>query len=119
MIKLVALIKRRSDVTPEAFREHYEHRHAPLFHASIPADVAAAITSYTQSHALQLGGSSSEAAYDCVTEFCFDDLAGLRRWSDWYLGDAGKVLRDDEEHFMDTSQRVVIVTEERNIGVGR
>ena len=37
----------------------------------------------------------------------------------WYLGDGGKVLRDDEENFMDPSGRVVIVTEERNIGVGR
>ena len=118
MIKLVALIKRRSDVTPEAFRDHYEHRHALLFQASIPPLVASAITSYAQNHALDLGGSSGPA-YDCVTEFGFDDLAGLRLWSDWYLGDEGKVLRDDEERFMDTSQRVVIVTEERDLGAGR
>ena len=119
MIKLIALIKRRPDVTVEAFCDYYEHRHAPLFHRSIPPEVADAIKSYSQNHALELGRSSPEPVYDCVTEFGFDDLAGLRVWSDWYLGDGGKVLRDDEENFMDPSGRVVIVTEERNIGVGR
>jgi hypothetical protein len=119
MIKLVALIKRRSDITPEAFRDYYEHRHALLFRESIPPEVADAIASYTHNHAVELGGSSAEHRHDCVTEFRFDDLVGLRMWSDWYLGDGGKVLRDDEENFMDLSQRVVIVTEERNIGVGR
>ena len=42
MIKIVALIKRRPDLTLEEFCEYYEYRHAPLFHRSIPADVAAA-----------------------------------------------------------------------------
>ena len=59
MIKLVALIKRRSDVTPEAFRDYYEHRHALLFRESIPPEVADAIASYTQSHAVELGGSGT------------------------------------------------------------
>ena len=31
------------------------------------------------------------------------------------LYDHGKVLRDDEEHFMDPSRRVVIVTDERDL----
>jgi uncharacterized protein (TIGR02118 family) len=116
VIKLVALIKRRPDLTLEEFCAYYEHRHAPLFHRTIPPEVADAIKSYAQNHAVQLG---SQPAYDCVTEFSFDDLAGLRVWSDWYLGDEGKVLRDDEEQFMDPNQRVVIVTDVRDIGTGR
>lgn len=110
MIKLIALLKRRPDLTLEEFCTYYERQHAALVERSLPADVADAITHYVQNHAQQLGGG--EAPYDCVTEIGFDDLAGLRRWSDWYLGDDGKVLRDDEEQFMDTSARVIIVTEE-------
>jgi hypothetical protein len=116
MVKIVALLKRRADVSLEEFCDYYEHHHAPLFQQSIPPAVAGAITRYVQNHALQLGSGAAEPAYDCITEIGFDDLAGMRLWSEWYLGEGGQVLRDDEERFMDTSQRVVIVTEERDLG---
>ena len=111
MIKIVALIKRRPDLTLEEFREYYAQRHVPLFRRVIPPEVSDAITHYVQNHAVPLGSARTDAAYDCVTEIGFDDLEGMRLWSRWYLGNEGKVLRDDEEHFMDTGQRVVIVTE--------
>lgn len=117
MIKLIALIKRRRDLSIEEFRDYYAHSHAPLFQAAIPAEVAAVIRHYSQNHAVEVGRSTPP--YDCVTEFLFEDLNDLRRWSDWYLGDEGRVLRDDEENFMDTSQRVVLVTESHDIGAQR
>jgi uncharacterized protein (TIGR02118 family) len=113
VIKIVALIKRRPDVTLEEFCRYYEQHHAPLFARSLPPDVADAIKHYVQNHALRLGRSSTDPPYDCVTEIGFDDLAGMERWTNWYLGEEGKVLRDDEENFMDPSKRVVIVTDER------
>ena len=119
MIKIVALLKRRQDVTLEDFCRYYEYEHAPLFHRSIPPEVAGAIKHYVQNHALRLGRSATDPPYDCVTEIGFDDLAGMELWTKWYLGDEGKVLRDDEEKFMDPRQRVVIVTDERRIGVQR
>ena len=119
MIKIIALIKRLPGMTAAEFRTHYEERHAPLFHRSIPDDVARAITHYVQNHAVGLGTGTTEPAYDCVTEIGFDDLAGMRLWSDWYLGDGGQVLRDDEERFMDPRQRVVLVTVACDIGVPR
>ena len=119
MIKIVALIKRRPDLTLEEFTDYYEHRHAPLFHRVIPQDVADAIVHYVQNHAVRLGDGTNDPPYDCITEIGFDDLDGVRRWSRWYLGDEGTVLRDDEEQFMDPSRRVVIVTDERNLGIVR
>jgi uncharacterized protein (TIGR02118 family) len=116
VIKIVALIKRRADLTPEAFSDYYEQSHAPLFQRTIPHDVAAVITRYVQNHAVRLGDGTADAPYDCITEIGFDDMDGMRTWSRWYLGEEGKVLRDDEATFMDTSQRVVIVTDERPIG---
>jgi uncharacterized protein (TIGR02118 family) len=118
VIKLIALIKRREDVTQEEFRDYYEQRHAPLFQRTIPHDVRAAIVRYVQNHAVVLGSGTNAPAYDCVTEIGFEDLDGMRLWSEWYRGDGGKVLRDDEEHFMDPSQRVVIVTDERDLWAG-
>ena len=72
----------------------------------IPPEVADAITHYVQNHAVSLGDGTTEPPFDCVTEIGFDDLAGMQIWSRWYLGDDGKVLRDDEEHFMDPRRRV-------------
>lgn len=115
MIKLVALLKRRSDLSLDEFRSYYEHQHAPLFARSIPTEVAEAITYYAQNHAVQLGGGGSEPPFDCVTEFGFNNVEGMRRWTSWYLSAEGKVLRDDEERFMDTSKRIVIVTDERRL----
>jgi hypothetical protein len=48
-----------------------------------------------------------------VTEIELDDQAGLDTWTEWYLGPEGKVLRDDEDAFMDKSRRVVVVTDVR------
>jgi len=112
MIKMVVLLKRHPNLTLEEFCTYYEQKHAPLFLRAIPPDVAAAIQHYQQNHAMRIG-RGTDPAYDCVTEFTFTDLVGLERWTAWYRGEGGKVLRDDEEKFMDIGRRVVIVTEER------
>jgi hypothetical protein len=117
MITIVALLKRQADVSLEEFCDYYEHHHAPLFQRSIPPEVADAIVRYVQHHALPLGSGTTEPVYDCVTEIGFADLDGVRLWSEWYLGEGGAILRDDEERFMDPRQRVVIVTEEHDLGV--
>ena len=117
MIKIVALIPRRPDLARDAFLDYYEHQHVPLFRRVIPDEVARAITHYVQNHAASLGTGTNEPPYDCVTEIGFDDLAGMQVWSRWDLGEDGKVLRDDEEHFMDLPRRVVIVTEVHDLTV--
>jgi len=111
MIKIVALLKRRAGLTPAEFTEYYEQRHAPLFARVIPPEVEQVIVHYAQNHAVALGGGAP--AWDCVTEIGFRDLAGMRVWSAWYRGPRGAVLREDEETFMDTAARVVVVTDER------
>jgi uncharacterized protein (TIGR02118 family) len=113
MIKLVAILKRKPGMTLEEFSAYYFEKHAPLARRVIPPEVAAGIRHYVQNHALRLGRGTSEPPCDCVTEIGFDDLAALQRWSAWYGGPDGKVLRDDEENFMDLGARVVVVTEVR------
>jgi uncharacterized protein (TIGR02118 family) len=119
MIKIVALLKRRADLTLEEFSRYYEDHHAPLAARSVPPEVAQAITRYVQNHAIRLGRSPADPPYDCVTEIGFDDVAGMELWTNWYLGAGGQVLRDDEENFMDKGRRVVIVADERDLGMGR
>ncbi|MFF3567565.1 EthD domain-containing protein [Nocardia jiangxiensis] len=110
---MIVLIARRPGLTLEEFCRYYEFEHAPLAARVIPADVSAVIKHYQQDHALRIGRSPADPAYDCVTEFEFEDLAGLRIWTEWYRGPGGKVLRDDEENFMDIGRRVIVVTDVR------
>lgn len=113
MIKVIALLKRKPGVTPEQFSDQYFNRHAALFRRVTPQDVLAGIPHYVQNHAITLGDGRSEPPYDCVMEMGFVDLASKDRWRAFYESPAGKVLRDDEELFMEPSERIVIVTEER------
>lgn len=113
MIKVIATLKRKAGLTLEEFEAYYFERHARLAAKVIPAGVAAGITHYVQNHAFQLGGGSSELPYDCVAEIGFRDLEAMERWNAWYRSPDGKVLRDDEDEFMDRAARVVVVTVER------
>ncbi|HEY1508847.1 MAG TPA: hypothetical protein VGF93_07605 [Solirubrobacteraceae bacterium] len=60
---------------------------------------------------MQFPGADTEPAWDCGSEIRFRDIEGLRRWADWYRGPEAQVLRDGEERFMLTSERVVAATE--------
>ena len=113
MIKVVATLKRKPGTTLEAFSRYYFEKHAPLARRVIPPEVAAGIRRYVQNHAIRLGRGESEPAFDCLTEIGFDDLAALERWRIWYESPEGKILRDDEENFMDVNARIIVVTEER------
>lgn len=112
MIKVIGLLKRRADLTHEEFSDYWFNKHQPLGERIVPK--SALSVGYVQNHAVSLG-KGGEALFDAVAELVFEDRAGLQRWIEWYNSDAGKELRDDELNFMDVSQRVLIVTDERVI----
>jgi uncharacterized protein (TIGR02118 family) len=113
MIKVLAMLKRKSDISAEEFSRYWFEKHAPLAMKLAPPSVLAGIQSYTQNHSIQLGKSSPP--YDAVAETIFFDEACLQKWNEWYFSDAAKTLRNDEDNFMDTSKRVIVVTDERII----
>ena len=112
MIKVIGLLKRRADLTHEEFSDYWFNKHQPLGERIVPK--SALSVGYVQNHAVSIG-KGGEAPFDAVAELVFEDRAGLQRWIEWYNSDAGKELRDDELNFMDVSQRVLIVTDERVI----
>jgi uncharacterized protein (TIGR02118 family) len=114
MIKTVALLKRKPGLTLDEFRAYYHDRHSPLSWSLMPPEVAQGITLYLQNHARPRRPGAGDAPYDCVTEIGFADKDALRAWNDWYLGPSPEAaeLRADEENFMDTAARVVVVTDE-------
>ena len=111
MIKVLAMLKRKSNITSEEFSKYWFEKHGPLALKLQPPSITAGIKYYIQNHAIKLG--KSEPPYDAVAETVFYDLDSFWKWNEWYFSEAGKPLRDDEGNFMDTSRRVIVITDER------
>jgi len=109
MVKIIVMLKRKSGITMEEFSKYWYEEHGPLVLTIMPG-----VKKYIQNHTVRLTGGE-EPRFDGVVELWFDDLESSHKMSDWYFGDEGKVLRDDEEKFMDRSKMVGLITDERVI----
>ena len=72
MLKLVSVIKRRADLSPQAFQSYWLETHAQLV-AQLPG-----LRRYVQCHTLPGGYKKGEPAADGVAELWFDDTDALR-----------------------------------------
>lgn len=107
MIKTIAFIKRKPTITRQEFAKHYEEVHAPLASKVFPT-----IKKYTRNHIIRrLDGE--EPDFDCISEFWFDDEAGVKAVFETWGSDAGKPIRDDEETFMDRDMTISFLVDER------
>ncbi len=109
MVKLIGLVKRKAGMTQEEFSRYWEKEHGPLVARVFPG-----AKRYVQNHPVKLPGGG-EPQVDGVVEIWFDDLESFLAASDFYRGDRGKVIRDDEDKFIDRSQMVFLVAEEKVI----
>ncbi len=107
MVKLIGLVKRKPGMTQAEFSRYWEEQHGPLVARVFPG-----AKRYVQNHPVKLSGGG-EPQVDGVVEIWFDDLEALQAASAFYLGDQGKVIRDDEEKFIDRSNMVFIIAEEK------
>jgi uncharacterized protein (TIGR02118 family) len=107
MIKVMALIKRKPTVSHEEFVRHYEEVHAPLALKLFPM-----IKKYVRNHIVVPLGAP-EPDFDCITEFWFDSPESAQTVVDIQMSAAGKPIRDDEETFMDMSEMVSFLVDER------
>ncbi|HEY8429912.1 MAG TPA: EthD domain-containing protein [Sandaracinaceae bacterium] len=119
MIKLVYAIRRRPDLSPEAFRARW------LEHAPLVERFAAAMRArrYVQSHTIETSWNdvlaSSRGAqppYDGITEVWWDDLDALAAALATPEGqEAGRALLEDERAFIDLAASSLFLTEEHEI----
>jgi len=114
MVKMIAMVKKKEGLSIEEFAQYWYLKHAPLATKLVPQSVTAGWKKYLQNYALSLNGKA-HAPYDGVAEIYFSDLAAFWKWNDWYYSEDGKALRDDEDNFMDRSQTVVIIAEEKMV----
>lgn len=91
MIKTLAFIVRRPDITRAAFRNHYETWHVPFALPLLPM-----LHKYVRNHVVD-----GEPGFDCLTEFWYPDRAALEGVMTTLRGKAGEPIRADELRFMD------------------
>ena len=68
---------------------------------------------YIQCHAVEV--SSHELEIDGIAEFWWDDVEAYQNYIRWRRSTAAKLLREDEKNFIDMSQVISFVGEEKII----
>lgn len=112
MIKLVACLRRKPGLSPEAFRRHWLEVHGPLIR-SIP-ELVRHIRRYVQMHpsgATFAALATAGDPFDGVAEMVFDDAESMARAfaEPEYLAR----VRPDEESFLDLPRCHVLLVEDR------
>ena len=115
--KSIALLRRRRDLTHEAFIDYYEHKHAPLIKSLLPG-----ITEYRRNFATFEGAFISEGAspfdFDVVTELWFVDRAAYDdAMAIATREDVAARIAADEENFLDRGGTRMFLVDERRTPV--
>jgi uncharacterized protein (TIGR02118 family) len=107
MIKVILLIRRKPNITREEFVNHYEEVHAPLVLKHFPW-----IKGYVRNYVVEIP-ISEELGLDCITEYWYDSLDDAIRVQAFCDSEAGQVIIEDEEKFIDIESRIVLLGDER------
>lgn len=112
MVKGMLLVRRRPDLTPEEFRDHYENVHVPLVLSHFPG-----LRGNVRNHVLT-GPETPELPFDCVTEFWWDTREQFDAAVAYLQSEAGRPIREDEERFIDRERMVMFLVDERASDLG-
>lgn len=120
MIKLVYVIVRRADLSPDAFRDYWLNRHGPLVAAQAQA---LRLRKYVQSHLVDhpmnealRGVRGMLEPVDGITEVWWDSVADMEAaYATLDGAKSGAVLAEDEAQFIDFAKSCVFLTEEHEI----
>ena len=112
MIKSLALLKRKKDITREQFLHHWEKVHAPLvLSSSLPG-----VRKYVQHHPVEVDDPVFENDIDGIAEMWFDDIESLKGFYTW-LNSAPEAqeLRDDSDYYVNMEHLPVTFVSEEHV----
>ena len=123
MIKLVFCLRRRPELTRDAFQEYWRTTHAPLVRERAEAIGAVRYvqvhTGYDDLSAALRAGRGGPEPYDGVAELWFEDRAALEAALGTDAGRrAGAELLDDERNFIDLERSPLWFADEHEIVPG-
>jgi len=110
--KILLFMKRRPDITVEAFRDYYENSHAPLC-AKYSAGVSRYIRRYVDPRPHPETGPASEMDFDVITELWFDDEATFNGTLGYITTSVmpDNIIEDEMNLFDRSSFRIATVAE--------
>ncbi|MCK4988529.1 MAG: EthD domain-containing protein [Desulfobacterales bacterium] len=106
MIKSLTFLKRKPGLSREKFLRYWKEKHGPLAAKSVPG-----LKKYVQCHPVP--GFQSDI--DGIVELWWDSPESFQAFLAWRQSDEAKVLKEDEEQFVDTSRWVRFVAQEHLI----
>lgn len=118
MFKAMMFLKRKTGISHEQFRDHFEHVHVPMAQKHFGHLMIAYQRNYPS---VVLEGARSnrlarEPRYDCVSEWFLADRAAYDAIQAMF-GDTpvGREFFEDEEKFLDRDASVRILFEDGNV----
>ena len=120
MVKLVYILHRRPDLSPEQFHRYWLEDHAPKVRA-VAEQIGA--RRYIQSHTLDtplndafIESRGLSPGCDGITEVWWESLEDLQAAAATPEGaQAFKMLLEDEQQFIDLARSTIFMTEEHEI----
>ena len=114
MFKCIALLKRREDLSKEAFIEYYENCHAPLIRRLMP-EIIEYRRNYIDFNGLFQFGGSAEIDFDSVTEIYFADRNAYERFLARNAEpDIAQQIANDEINLFERSATRMFVVEQHS-----
>ena len=92
MIKSLTFLKRKPGLSREEFLRHWKEKHGPL-----AAKVVPGLKKYVQCHPVP----GIESDIDGIVELWWDSPESFQAFLSWRQSDAAKVLKEDEEKFVE------------------
>ncbi len=108
MIKVIALGKKRPGISQEEFSRHWREIHVPLAKKYM---TQLCIKKYIQNHIISEPGAS-DPEFSGITEVWYENMEEFNAGTNFWNSEAGKVIRDDEDSFIDRSTMKFIIVEE-------
>ena len=118
--KILLFMKRRADISVEAFRDYYETRHAPLCETYSTA-VSRYVRRYLEPQPHPETGLWEDPPFDVITELWFDDEK-LFKGTVGYITTSimpDEVIEDEKNLFDRSSFRIATVVECESDFAGR
>jgi uncharacterized protein (TIGR02118 family) len=105
MLKMMFMVRRRSDLDADTFSKYWRETHAPI------AKMIPGLRKYIQHHAIP-GPDGSIPPYDGIAEMWYDDAAALEQAMSTQEGQAAQA---DAEKCVDLERLLVISVDQNTV----